>query len=105
MKSAEIGDVLKSGKTAFSNCFVLKIAPSPKKEKPAVVVSKKIFKTAASRNGAKRKIKAALSNPLFKNRQKNVFLVFNLNEKIVKTTVKELLEEVKIIFSKNGIIS
>lgn len=102
MKNSEIGEVLKDGAIYRSTSFILRCLPSTKAEKPAFVVSKKIFKTAVLRNGARRKFKASIQP--FLGQVKKQKLVVSIGQDVKTKTVKELTDELRKVFEKSGML-
>ena len=107
MKNTEISKVLTEGKSYRSNSFLLKTLPSENKKelaKPAFISGKKIFKTAALRNKARRRARAAFVS-FRKELKTDYHLVFNLYEKVLSIPLSELVSEMKDTLEKSGMLT
>ncbi len=103
MKNSEIGEVLKGGTVYRSTSFLLRATPSQKIEKPAYIVSKKVFKTAVERNNIRRRFRAALS-PFLKKVQRQK-LVISVGQESKNKTVGDINVELEKLFTKSGMLN
>ena len=85
--------VLKKGKTCHSDNFTLRFI-SGTSERAAVIVSKKIAKTAVSRNTIKRKVRSALA-PLIPN--KSLTILVYTKKGAAKLSVTEMARELRAL--------
>ncbi len=102
MNNKDITKVISQSRAFKSGSFLLKVSENTDgiKRNIAYLVSKKVFKTAVSRNNAKRRIKSALVN-IYKNKDVKselskkllVFTIFDtITDKQISDIEKDLVE-------------
>jgi ribonuclease P protein component len=95
----------KKGKSLFTKLFSVTVGALKDKEafKVSVVVSKKVAKTAVTRNRLRRVVYGALGEML-PHLQKGLFFIFYLKSGVEKITKSQLEKEIQDLFKNNGLI-
>ena len=102
IQKGDILKVIKEGVSYHSPSFVLKLLKNPQKTKLfAVIVSKKVAKTAVSRNKNKRKVREIIKASA-KKIPEGCFCIVMLKKDLNKSLFKDVENEYKEILSKVG---
>lgn len=112
MNSKEISVLISQGRAYNSSSFLLRTLEDGlesglniKSKKVAYIVSKKIFKTAVSRNKAKRRLRNTFMQTIAsyggqKGQYKNLNFVFTAKKSLEKIEFAALVTEMKSVFAK-----
>ncbi len=108
MNNKQVVTIITQGRAYKSGSFLLKMAENIDKTERnvSIITSKKQFKTAVSRNKARRLFKAVIIDSLNNRRPLNkaYLYVFTLNSSVLNMGFNNLAQEFKIFVSKNAIL-
>ena len=96
---AEIEQTIKNGATASGDFFYAKMSREKENPKFAVVISKKIEKTAAGRHLLKRRINSVIEREILKGKGKKIVVFFpkKINKRI---NYKEIEKDISAVLNK-----
>ncbi len=116
MKNQEISSLIGQGRAYNSSSFLLRVSKNEdnKTKNIAILASKKNFKTAVSRNTVRRLIKNAVNKVIsgydaenkaaIRASVRSYNLIFSPKKGFENIIFADLVEEIKQIFIKSGII-
>jgi ribonuclease P protein component len=98
IKKKDVLSVIKEGASYHSPSFLLKTLKNPLKTTLfAVIISKKVAKTAVSRNKNKRRVREAIKKQ-FKKMPQGCFYIIMLKKDLNNSVFKEIEREISEIF-------
>ena len=101
IKKADVGKIIKEGVSYHSPSFSLKVLRNNEaKNMFSVVVSKKVAKTAVSRNANKRRVREAIKKTL--NIKQGFSFVLFIKKDLKTNTFKDLSNEIFALLARVG---
>ena len=100
IEKKDVIKVIKEGVAYHSPSFLLKVLKNPLKTTLfAVIVSKKIAKTAVSRNKNKRRVREIIKKETNKIKKGNFYIIM-LKKDLKETAFGDVQNELKVLFTK-----
>ncbi len=103
LSSQDIARIKKTGSRMLTHQFSCKFLPTHNKEtKMAVIVGKKVAKTAVGRNRIKRKIHAAFMQMLQSHPSGSMDLILFVQKDIQETQTSDILRELTLMLKRRS---